>query len=82
MDNTESLPGEEETTRRKKEREEKIVGEAKPLGRRGKHLVVICMERYLLGFSHRFVLFSDRLTELQEVRTARKNKSTGSAFES
>lgn len=33
-----------------------------------------------LLLSHSIVLFSDRLTELQEVSTARKNKSTGSMF--
>lgn len=40
-----------------------------------RHLVMICMERYLpLLLSHSTVLFSDRLKELQEVNSARKNK--------
>lgn len=40
-----------------------------------RHLVTICMERYLpLLLSHSTVLFSDRPKELQEVNSARTNK--------
>lgn len=37
-------------------------------------------EVYPLILSHSLALFSDRLTEVQEVNTARKNKSTRSSL--
>lgn len=52
-------------------------GENKTFGSEGKHLVVICIEVSPLLLSHSIMLFPDRLTKLQEVSTARKNKTTG-----
>lgn len=68
LNSANSFPGErwaEQRTRTRKIREEKR-GEKTKFGRRGEHLVVICMERYLLCFSPTVLCFS--LTDWQSCR--------------